>query len=144
MKKIYIGILAFSLMASSCTLSDASESNASELSAEDIDPKNPPVITFDKEDVDFGDVAVGATVSYEFKFTNTGKGNLVISDAKPSCGCTALKNWPKGAIKPGEGGSIPIEFTPNHAGKTFKTVSVITNCTPSVIKLQITANVIGG
>ncbi|MCB9187768.1 MAG: DUF1573 domain-containing protein [Flavobacteriales bacterium] len=144
MKKIFIGLLAISLATSSCTLSDANESDASGLTAEDIDPKNPPVITFENADVDFGDVAVGSTVAYEFKFTNTGTGNLVISDAKPSCGCTALKNWPKGAIKPGEGGSIPIEFTPKGSGKTYKTVSVITNCTPSVIKLQITANVIGG
>ena len=143
MKKIFIGILTLSLV-TSCTFSDQGETNASEITAEDIDPENPPVMTFDDIDVDFGDVAVGTTVSYEFKFTNTGKGNLVILDAKPSCGCTALKNWPKDAIQPGEGGSIPIEFTPNMPGKTYKTVSVITNCNPSVIKLQITANVIGG
>ena len=143
MKKVFIGIMSLALI-SSCTISDQGDSDASQITVEDIDPENPPVITFDQSDVDFGDVAVGSTVEYEFKFTNTGDGNLVIHDAKPSCGCTALKNWPKGAIQPGEGGSIPIEFTPNAPGKTFKTVSVITNCNPSVVKLQITANVIGG
>lgn len=143
MKKYIIAILSLALI-SSCTLTDQDESTANELTVEDIDPENPPVITFEEMDVDFGDVAVGETVSYEFEFSNTGTGNLVIVDAKPSCGCTALKNWPKGVIKPGEGGTIPIEFTPNHAGKTFKTVSVITNCSPSVVKLQITANAIGG
>ncbi len=144
MKKIFFGILSLTLVASSCTISDQNDSSSSEITVADIDPENPPVITFENEDVDFGEIAVGSTVEYEFKFTNTGKGNLIIHDAKPSCGCTALQNWPKGTIKPGEGGSIPIEFTPNVPGETHKTVSVITNCNPSVMKLQITAKVIGG
>jgi hypothetical protein len=142
MKKLFIGILSLALI-TSCTLSDQ-ENNGSEITAADIDPENPPVITFDSKDFNFGEIAVGATIEHEFKFTNTGNGNLIIHDAKPSCGCTALKNWPKGAIQPGEGGIIPIEFTPNVSGEVTKTVSVITNCNPSVIKLQIKGTVIGG
>ncbi|CAG5083231.1 DUF1573 domain-containing protein [Parvicella tangerina] len=142
MKKLFIGILSLAMI-TSCTFSDQGN-NGDEITVEDIDPENPPVITFDNPDFDFGEVAVGAVVEHEFKFTNTGTGNLIIHDAKPSCGCTALKNWPKGAIKPGEGGSIPIEFTPSHSGEVTKTVSVITNCSPSVLKLQIKGNVIGG
>lgn len=141
-KKLLIGILSLAMI-TSCTLSDQ-ENNGDEITVEDIDPENPPVITFDNIDFDFGEIAVGSTIEHEFKFTNTGTGNLIIHDAKPSCGCTALKNWPKGAIKPGEGGTIPIEFTPNVSGEVTKTVSVITNCNPSVIKLQIKGNVIGG
>lgn len=141
MKKLFIGILSIAMI-TSCTFSD--QNSGDEITIADIDPENPPVITFENPDFDFGEVAVGEVVEHEFKFTNTGTGNLFIHDAKPSCGCTALKNWPKGAIKPGEGGSIPIEFTPSHSGEAKKTVSVVTNCSPSVIKLQIKGNVIGG
>lgn len=142
MKKLFYSVLLIS-MVTSCTITDK-DNNGSEITVEDIDPENPPVITFDEMVYDFGEMAVGSTLEHSFTFTNTGAGNLIIHDAKPSCGCTALKNWPKGAIKPGEGGSIPIEFTPSVSGTVTKIVSVITNCNPSVIKLEIKGKVIGG
>lgn len=144
MKRIILSILVLGLI-SSCTITDKGEQgSSSEITAEMIDPENPPVITFEQPDFNFGEVAVGSVVEHTFKFTNTGTGPLIIHDVKPSCGCTALKNWPKGVIEPGQGGEIPIEFTPSHSGTANKTVSVITNCTPAVIQLQISGEVIGG
>lgn len=144
MKKIILSIAVVGLIFPSCTISDKENGSSSEITAEMIDPENPPVISFDEKDFNFGEAAIGSTIDHTFTFTNTGKGPLIIHDVKPSCGCTALKNWPKGAIAPGESGEIPIEFTPSVSGTANKTVSVITNCSPSVIKLQITGNVIGG
>ena len=40
---------------------------------------------------DFGTVIEGETVSYSFKFKNTGKHDLIISNVSASCGCTATK-----------------------------------------------------
>src|SRR5688572_12103946 len=45
-------------------------------------------ITFEKETHDFGTIEYAGNGTYEFKFKNTGKEPLIISDAKGSCGCT--------------------------------------------------------
>ena len=109
-----------------------------------IKPEKSPVITFENEVFDFGEIALGSTVSYAFKFENTGEGPLIFHDVKPSSGCTALKNWPKGVLKPGSKGEINIEFTPNIEGNTTETVSIVTNTNPSVMKLSIKGEVVGG
>ena len=51
-----------------------------------VDPSQAPVFTFEKEDHDFGTIVQGEKVAYSFKFKNTGKGDLIITDAKGSCG----------------------------------------------------------
>ncbi len=60
---------------------------------------NLPVIEFEKEIHDFGKVIQGERVSYGFKFKNTGRSDLVISQVKTSCGCTVPK-FTKEPIKP--------------------------------------------
>lgn len=145
MRKSILTILAISSLAfSSCTISDKNDTSAN-IDASMVDPENPPIMTFDDDVFNFGEIAVGTTVSHSYKFTNTGTTPLVIHDVKPSCGCTALKNWPKGAIAPGESGEIPIEFTPTSGGeKVTRTISVVSTATPSVYKLTITGKVVGG
>ena len=46
------------------------------------------VMTFDKSIHDFGTIQEGERVETIFTFTNTGKSDLVIVDARGSCGCT--------------------------------------------------------
>ena len=53
-----------------------------------------PVMTFDRVSHDFGTIKEGETVETEFTFTNTGKSDLIIVDARGSCGCTVPK-YPK-------------------------------------------------
>src|SRR5690606_36544775 len=48
-----------------------------------------PVLSFEKEIYEFpGTIHEGERVKHSFKFTNTGKGDLIIADAKAPCGCT--------------------------------------------------------
>ena len=82
---------------------------------------------FTDKNFDFGKLKQGQSVQHEFKFTNTGKSDLVIHKVKASCGCTAtmLSNE---IIAPGEEGTIKVNF--NSAGKSGaqnKTVTLITN-----------------
>ena len=77
-----------------------------------------------------------------FKFTNTGKSDLVISQVQTSCGCTTPK-FPKKAIKPGEGDVIKVTFdSSNRKGIQNKVVTVVTNCQPNTVLLRIKAQVI--
>ena len=62
-----------------------------------VDPSKLPEITFENDTHDFGTIASGDMVRYSFKFKNTGKSLLVISDVTTSCGCT-VSSFPKEPI----------------------------------------------
>lgn len=84
-------------------------------------------MTFDNQIHDFGKIFQGDKVTHDFKFTNTSTADLVITDARGSCGCTVPK-YPKEPIKPGKSGVIKVSF--NSAGKlgeTSKTVTIMCN-----------------
>lgn len=89
-------------------------------------------ITFDKDVHDFGTIEYAGNGTYEFKFKNTGKEPLIISDAKGSCGCT-VPTYPKNVpIKPGENQVIKVTYDTKRAGNFNKTVTVTSNAkTPS-------------
>ena len=57
-----------------------------------------PKVELDKEVHDFGTINEGDVVETEFIVKNVGETNLVISDAKGSCGCT-VPEPPKEPIK---------------------------------------------
>jgi hypothetical protein len=84
-------------------------------------------ISFDKEVYDFGTVNEGDFVETVFKVTNSGKTDLVITNAKASCGCT-VPLWPKEPIKPGETGDVKVRFnTSGKPNRQQKTVTLTTN-----------------
>ncbi len=80
---------------------------------------------------EFGTVLEGKQVEHVFKFKNTGKVPLLISEAKATCGCTA-SSYPKEPIAPGESSEIAVRF--NTAGKKqeqSKPLTLIANTFPS-------------
>jgi hypothetical protein len=100
-----------------------------------------PVITFEKITHDFGPVIQGERVSYTFKFTNTGKSNLVISSTNSTCGCTTSAP-PQTPIKPGETGEIKVTFDSRlKHGVINNQVLVAANTYPATTLLRITADV---
>ena len=88
---------------------------------------NAPAIKFEDVSFDFGTIKQGDVATHEFKFTNEGKGDLVIRKTKASCGCTAV-NPPNTVIKPGESSMIKVSFNSSgKSGKQNKTITVTTN-----------------
>jgi Protein of unknown function (DUF1573) len=105
------------------------------------DEENIPVMTFEKEEHEFGKLVEGEKVSYAFKFKNTGKADLIISDAKGSCGCT-VPTWTKDPVAAGESGTIDITFdSRGKSGMQHKTVTLITNAIPNTKVLTISGEV---
>src|SRR4051812_34157980 len=103
--------------------------SATQTAAPAAAPENPNAaeFKFDVEEYNFGTIKQGDKVTYEFKFTNSGKDALVISEAHGSCGCT-VPQWPKEPIAKGGKGNIHVEF--NSAGKQGmqdKTVTITSN-----------------
>ena len=146
MKKVIISTLV--LMAIACGNNESSKQVGSEIVNNTANAENPTAenenateITFEQNMFDFGTIKEGELVNYKFKFKNTGKNPLLITNASASCGCT-VPNWPKEPIAPGQGGEIDVTFNsegkPNHAEKT---VTVVANTTPTNTMLLIKGEV---
>ena len=99
--------------------------------------------TFSEYRYDFGNVKEkGGLVSHEFVFTNTGDGNLLIGDARTTCGCTRPE-YPKQPIAPGKKGKVKVTYNPaGRPGPIDRTVTVKTNGSPKKVRLKIVGNVI--
>lgn len=103
--------------------------------------KGSAVMIFPEYEHQFGKVAEGEKISYQFRFTNTGTGNLVISSVMTTCGCTATK-YSRRPISPGGSGTIEVVFdTSGREGMQTKTITVNSNASVPVILLKITAEV---
>jgi len=101
-----------------------------------------PAMTFDKTSHDFGTINEGDKVTTTFGFTNTGDADLIIVDARGSCGCT-VPQYPKNqAIAPGETGSIVVSFdSSNKPGIQQKSVTLSANTESGREMLRIKSNV---
>jgi hypothetical protein len=97
-------------------------------------PTSNAEITFDTESHDFGQIEYAGNGTYEFKFRNTGKEPLIISDAKGSCGCT-VPTYPKNVpIMPGKMEVIKVTYDTKRPGNFTKTVTVTSNAkTPTKV-----------
>ena len=94
-------------------------------------------IAFANPTYDFDKVDAGTIVKHTYHFANVGEGDLVISEARPSCGCTA-PHYPRNPIAPGDSGVIDVEFnTENKAGEQNKTITIISNSDPGAIELAL-------
>ena len=91
-----------------------------------VDNPNAPEITFEKEMHDYGTIKQGADGNCEFKFKNTGKEPLIISNAKGSCGCT-VPTYPKEPILKGQTGVIKVHYDTKRVGAFTKTVTLNSN-----------------
>lgn len=108
---------------------------------EPLDTVNVARIVFEHTEFDFGSVVEGAQVEHLFRFTNTGKAPLLITNARSTCGCT-VPTWPREPIPPGKGGEIKVVFnTLNRAGQQKKEVTLTANTYPSQTKVLLTGTI---
>ena len=96
---------------------------------------------FETENHNFGNLAEGVMVSYEFEFTNIGNKPIKISKVNASCGCTT-PYWSKEAIAPGQKGKIKATYnTSGRPGAFTKSVTVLSNATNKTVILYISGKV---
>ena len=98
---------------------------------------NAAEIAFVTETIDYGTIEHNADGNREFKFKNTGKEPLIITNCQGSCGCT-VPTWPKEPIKPGASSSIKVHYATDRVGQFEKTVTVTSNAKTGskVIKIK--------
>lgn len=101
-----------------------------------------PKFEFAESNFDFGTINSGDEITHDFKFKNTGNADLIITQAKGSCGCTQPK-YPEQPIPPGEEGVISVTFrSAGIAGQVVKDITILANTTPTTKVLTISGEVI--
>jgi archaellum component FlaG (FlaF/FlaG flagellin family) len=145
MKKIFVIMLvAAAFTACNQNAADKVEdkiANLSDTTATEVASADAPKFEFEKEIFDFGVIQEGETVQTTFKFKNTGKTPLIITDASATCGCTTPE-YPKTPIKPGESGEISVKFnSQGRLGMQDKIVSIKSNANPEAQGLHLVGEV---
>ena len=151
-KRVFISILPllFLFLFMSCNNNDTDSENSgissdlvsNPISADENHKKSKlPVMEFETTSHDFGIIVKGEKVANIYKFKNTGGADLIITDAKASCGCTVPK-YSKKPIKPGEEGQIEVIFnSAGYSGSVHKSINVLTNAQPNTVRLEIEAEI---
>ena len=146
MKKIPILIVLIAFSFTSCK-----ENVSSKIKKENLEiakkrdyklDKGAAKMTFAELEHDFGVINEGDVVETTFAFKNTGESELIITNARGSCGCT-IPEWPKEPIGIGESGEIKVKFNSNgKPNNQRKTVTLTTNTSQGketvIIKAQVT------
>jgi len=88
---------------------------------------NAAKIAFKEETYDFKEVPEGPQVTHEFKFSNTGKEPLILTNVRASCGCTT-PSWPKEPVLPGKDAVILVTYnTQGRPGVFNKSITINSN-----------------
>ncbi len=93
-------------------------------------------LVFVSDNHNFGTVAEGGAADHTFTFKNTGKEPIVITQVKPSCGCTT-PDWTKEPILPGKTGVVKASYgTQGRPGPFTKTLTVMSNAGSKVLTIS--------
>jgi hypothetical protein len=158
MKKIlFLGVAATLLVLSACSSKSEQSAGSDATKPEQVSPElvnNPatasgevknaklPKFSFDETSFDFGTINSGKTVTHVFKYKNVGDADLLISEAKGSCGCT-IPEYTKAPVKAGETGEIKVTFhSEGMSGQIAKTITILANTIPNTKVLSISAEVL--
>jgi len=147
-KVVFMAVALATLTFTSCT----KESASAKVKAENVKEaelrdaainKGAPAIEWDKTEHDFGTINQNDKVETVFTLTNVGEGDLIVTNAKGSCGCT-VPQWPREAIAPGKTAEIKVVF--NSRGKknrTTNTITLTTNTTKGneIVRIKAFVNV---
>ncbi|MDB5124515.1 MAG: hypothetical protein JWP94_2644 [Mucilaginibacter sp.] len=96
---------------------------------------------FNEEKHDFGKIPQGTPVTTVFEFTNIGKEPLILTEVKPTCGCT-IADYTKTPVKSGEKGLIKITYNAAVAAPFNKTIVVTSNAKTPQKYLNIVGEVV--
>lgn len=80
-------------------------------------------VSWKAESLDLGEITQGKPKDMTFEFVNSGKTDVIITNVKPACGCTAA-DYTKTPVKPGEKGYVKATYNAAAKGAFSKTVTV--------------------
>jgi hypothetical protein len=95
---------------------------------------------FNEEKHDFGKIPAGTPVTTVFTYTNVGVQPLILTEVKPTCGCT-IADYTKTPVKKGDTGKITITYNAAVVGPFTKTIVVTSNAKTPQKYLNISGEV---
>lgn len=98
------------------------------------------VMKFKEETHNFGKIPQGTPVTTEFEFTNTGNAPIILSEVKPTCGCTTPE-YTKTPVAPGKKGVIKATFNAAASGPFNKGITVTSNAETATLMLYLKGEV---
>ena len=95
------------------------------------------LVTWKADTIDVGIIPQGTPKTFEFVLTNESDKDLVITNVKATCGCTA-SDYTKEVIPAGKTGFVKATYNASVKGTFNKTVTVFTSLeeTPKVLTLK--------
>lgn len=110
----FLIVFCVAIMLASCNTSPSKKVDNTQASDSTAVQDTVPVMTFNKVEHDFGTINEGDVVETVFSFTNTGTRDLLILNARGSCGCT-VPDYPKNTpIAPGASADVKVKFDSNN------------------------------
>jgi hypothetical protein len=140
MKKLIYTLGLFVALSTSGFAQEHSANDGHNHGATAQDPTSQAEIKFDKTEHDYGNITQGDNGECVFKFKNTGKEPLIITNCQGSCGCT-VPACPKDPILPGKTGEIKVKYDTQRVGPINKTVSVTSNAKNGTQTISIKGNI---
>lgn len=134
MKTLKISILAAALGLMSFTTLDTTNNSV-------VKTKTASPVSWKSETLEVGNIPQGTPKTIEFEFKNTGKTDIIITNVKAACGCTAT-DYTKTPIKPGQNATVKATYNAASKGAFTKTVTVSTNAEDTPKTLTFKGNVI--
>lgn len=143
MKKVFVIAIA-AICFTACNQANTKTNESAEsksTNAPAVLAADAPKMIFEKETFEFAAIVQGEKVQHDFKFKNTGKTPLIITNATATCGCT-VPEYPTSPIKPGEEGVIKVVFnSQGKMGMQDKVVTITSNANPEAHQLHLIGEV---
>ena len=140
MRKILLALMVVALF-TSCEIRNSRSKADVQAAASDGTFKDSTTVQIIDSIFNFGKITEGDKVEYNFKFRNTGKNALVITNAVASCGCTVPEK-PDAPIPPGQVGVLKVVFnSKGKMGDIHKEVTVTSNAYPAFSPLVLKGEV---
>ncbi len=138
-----LGVSALCLIAFTSCKEDATSKinseNVADAAQRDANAGDFPTISFNETEHDFGTIKDGTPVETVFKYTNTGKTPLVVSNITSTCGCTVPSDWSREPLAPGATAQFTAKFNGKGNGLTSKTITLTTNTEKGTEAVKIKA-----
>ncbi|MBD1395364.1 DUF1573 domain-containing protein [Mucilaginibacter glaciei] len=96
---------------------------------------------FNEEKHDFGKIAQGTPVTTIFEFTNVGTEPLILTEVRPTCGCT-IADYTKTPVPKNGKGTIKITYNAAVVSAFNKTIVVTSNSKTPTKYLNIIGEVV--
>lgn len=136
MKTIKITLLALTL-----TLGLMSFTSGSTITDPFVKTATISPVAWKSDIIDVGQIPQNVPKTIVFEFKNTGKTDIVITNVKPTCGCTTSE-YTKTPIKPGETAKVNAVYNAAAKGAFTKTITVTTNAEEAPKSLTFKGTVI--